>query len=356
VVTPITREDGVTPLRTGEFRVIRNDSVDKSKLTGVTIAACSLEGKTTVLFDAGSHQLLGKVLIGEDIPRYITMDPTGSRLAISTVLRPSRTGALDHVVYILDVKSFEMIFFFETGNNYSSAVALSSDGQLTGDIRLKTELVPVPINGSTRCWSISSYQFCNNDERIIGGCDAGFVVWDTETGLQLWTKDMNASKANANFVNSCYVFAPGLEHTSFVSKKMTKVIVWDTENKMSRRIIDNEDVGIDGPVETMCFGPKRLGTTNSVSDLLLYICTGDSKIVVIDLSTLARLHAFDIKPYPILRRTLVYNYAMNTLITGYSDIDVSGVVMYAANTGERVGDVQFNVDGAMTVACTAVGL
>jgi hypothetical protein len=60
VVTPITREDGVTPLRTGEFRVIRNDSVDKSKLTGVTIAACSLEGKTTVLYDAGSHQLLGE--------------------------------------------------------------------------------------------------------------------------------------------------------------------------------------------------------------------------------------------------------------------------------------------------------
>jgi WD40 repeat protein len=308
----------------------------------------------------------GKVLIGEDIPRYITMDPTGSKLAISTVLRPSRTGALDHIVYILDVKSLEMIFVFETGNNYSSAVALSSDGslvvdgdetvwQLTGDIRLKTELVPVPINGSTRCWSISSYQFCKNDERIIGGSDAGFVVWDTETGLQLWTKDMNASKTNANFVNSCYLFAPGLEHTLFVSKKMTKVIVWDTENKMSRRIIDNEDVGIDGPVETMCFGPKRLGTTNSVSDLLLYICTGDSKIVVIDLSTLARLHAFDIKPYPILRRTLVYNYAMNAVITAYSDMDVSGVVMYAANTGERVGDVQFNVDGAMTVACTAIG-
>jgi hypothetical protein len=52
---------------------------------------------------------------------------------------------------------------------------------------------------------MNSFAFACNDRRVVGGHIAGFVVWNVDTGSQLWNAPMKIPKDNDDFIGECYI-------------------------------------------------------------------------------------------------------------------------------------------------------
>jgi WD40 repeat protein len=315
--------EGLREDESDDIEIIRNDSVNRSALGGVMVAACSRRRRIVLILDLPSTELLCRIRIPED-PGFIVLDPPGSKLAISS--------DIDQLIRVIDLKRFTQILFNETGNNRANSVAFSSNGNLFVDGSYKVWDLSVLPRKKVRLarafcgedkhswWCMNSFAFACNDRRVVGGHIAGFVVWNVDTGSQLWNAPMKIPKDNDDFIGECYIFAPGGNHALFVSKRREKLTIWNTEKRNSNSDIDNKVVDIHRYIESVDFGPMA----NNSAKLVMYVGTSKGRIVAIDVSTKRMTFIFAVDYYGLMGRIICVNYASNLLMTQ----TVGGVVIY----------------------------
>jgi hypothetical protein len=307
-----------------------NNQVRAQELSGIICAVSC--GRCVFLLDANSLQLIAKVLL-PSVASYMVMNPDGSVLACTCDRGLVRN---EYTVFLFDLTIPTHLLTVEMPM-YPKAIALNSTGTMFVDGLLRVwKLVAgrarkatglAHKRGSERPGQhrrVTSYTFCCDDERLVGGHYSGFTVWTTESGDQVWWHE---TKAPSEVLTECagYVFGPARHYSCFISQSMRRLAIWDGVVGKQRSI--NCKISMADGVDTMCFSEQEPG-------LILYVHTCRPSVVVIDLTTLTKLAEFDVigTPGRTLDRVLVYNKTANVVMTA-PNVAGSEITTYDVTTG-----------------------